>query len=281
MEILNNEKSNLVKAIFALMIILSLYFLMKTISEIKNYNFIGGGAPASNTISFDGKGEVSASPDLATIGFTIREDAKEMKDAQNKVTTKENAVLNFLNKSGIAKKDIKTENYSSYPKYEYRNAVCPPIPMGAGYSGITVSPTSPYYCPPGKQALIGYEVSENISVKIHDLAKAGEIVKGIGAVGISDMNGPNFSIENEDALKEQARKIAINDAKVKAEVLSNDLGVRLVRIVNFSENGNYPIMYAKGMMVADSASNAPSPSPELPTGENKITSNVTITYEIR
>jgi len=277
MEILNNEKSsNLVKAIFVLAIILSLYFLMKTISEIKSYGFIGGGATASNTISFSGKGEISAPPDLATISFTILENAPAVKDAQSKVTAKESAVLTFLDKSGIAKKDIKTENYNSYPKYEYRNSICPPIPIGP------LSSSSPYYCPPGKQVLTGYEVSESVSVKIHDLIKTGDIVKGIGDVGISEMNGPNFSIENEDKLKEQARKIAIDDAKNKAKVLSADLGVNLIRIVNFSENGNYyPVMYAASELSMKGGTTTPTPAPTLPTGENKITSNVTITYEIR
>ncbi|MEK7190258.1 MAG: SIMPL domain-containing protein [Patescibacteria group bacterium] len=274
MEISNSEKSYLGKAGLALLIVLSLYFAMKTISEIKNYNFIGGGAPASNTITFDGKGEVSAKPDLATINFTIREDAKEVKDAQNEVTVKETAVLDFLDKSGIEKKDIKTESYNSSPKYEWRQSVCSPS---------LDDPRNPnYICPPGKNVLTGYEVSEYISVKIHDLAKTGEIVKGLGAVGVTEINGPNFSIENEDQLKAQARKIAIDEAKAKAEILAKDLGVRLVRIVNFSENGNYPMMYAnKRLTMMDSAESAPSPTPELPTGENKITSNVTITYEIR
>ena len=130
--------------------------------------------------------------------------------------------------------------------------------------------------------IIGYEVSENVSVKIHDMEKVGEIIKGIGAVGISSISGPNFSVEKEDALKEQARKIAIDEAKAKAEKLAGDLGVTLIRIVNFSENGNYPIMYAaKGMMADSVSAYAPSAAPALPTGENKITSNVTITYEIR
>ena len=63
--------------------------------------------------------------------------------------------------------------------------------------------------------------------------------------------------------------------------LSKDLGVHLIRIVSFSENGNYPMpLFAKGMM-ADSVTVSSAPAPELPTGENKITSNVTITYEIR
>ncbi len=268
MEILNNEKSKLTKVIFVFMIVVSLYFAVKTITEIKNYNNISEGAIALNTIIFDGKGEVSAIPDLATVSFTIQENAIAMKDAQNKVTTQETAVLSFLDKNGIAKKDIKTESYNSYPKYDYG------VPC---YSGMGMP------CRQDAPKIIGYEVSEYVSVKIHDLAKVGEIIKGIGAVGISEINGPNFSIENEDALKEQARKLAIDEAKAKAKVLSKDLGVHLVRIVNFSENGNYPMpMYAKGIMATDSISSAPAtPLPTLPTGENKITSNVTITYEIR
>jgi len=260
------EKSKLIKAVLVLAILVSVYVAAKIISEVKGFNYIGGTAPATNTISFDGKGEVSAKPDLATISFTIRDNEKVMKDAQDKVTAKESSVLSFLSSSGIDKKDIKTENYSSYPKYD----------MGVNcYSGLNLP------CRGSEPKIIGYEVSENITVKIHDIAKAGDIVKGIGAVGVSDMSGPNFSIDKEDALKETARKYAIDDAKAKAETLARDLGVHLVRIVNFSENGNYPIMYAAKGMALDSATTAPSPAPALPTGENKITSNVTITYEIR
>jgi uncharacterized protein YggE len=96
------------------------------------------------------------------------------------------------------------------------------------------------------------------------------------------MSGPNFTIDKEDVLKEQARKMAIDEAKEKAEKLSKDLGVKLVRIVSFSENnGGYgmPMYYDKEMSAVSSAGRAPAP--ELPTGENKIISNVTITYEIR
>ncbi len=137
-------------------------------------------------------------------------------------------------------------------------------------------------CVPTESKIIGYEVSEYISVKVRDLAKSGDIVKGLGDIGISEINGPNFSIENEDKLKEEARKMAIDEAKEKAKALARDLGVRLVRIVNFSENGNYPMpMYAEGMMAKDSVVSSSLRSPELPTGENKIISNVIITYEIR
>jgi uncharacterized protein YggE len=264
MEFSTNEKSYLAKSLVVLAVVVTVYFGAKTVSEIKGYRFIGGGSTASNTISFDGKGEVFAAPDMATVSFTIRETSKDVKDAQTKATAKETAVLAFLDKSGVAKKDIKTESYNSYPKYDYG------------------TPCYGYMMPCRQEPKVtGYEVSEYVSVKIRDLAKAGEIVKGIGEAGISEISGPDFSIEKEDQLKEQSRKMAIEEAKKKAEALAKDLGVNLVRIVNFSENGNYPY-YAAGLMKADArAESVSAPAPALPTGENKITSNVTITYEIR
>lgn len=273
METLNNQKPIVVKAFLVLLVVVSLYFLAKTFSEIKKYGFIGAGTTATNVISFDGKGEVFAAPDLAVVTFTIRENSKDIKDAQDKVTAKETAVLAFLDKSGIDKKDIKAESYNSYPKYDWKQSPC--VYSADSYSGT--------YCPPGKSVLSGYEVSENITVKVRDLSKAGDVMSGVGAVGITEMNGPNFSIEKEDQLKAQARKMAIDEAKAKAESLAKDLGVHLVRIVNFNENGNYPMpMYASGMATkADSMMREAAPAPALPAGENKITSNVTITYEIR
>ena len=267
MENLTKDKSNLMKVVGILAILACIYLVVLTVAEIKNYKFIGGGAPASNVISFEGEGEVSAKPDLATITLTLRDNQKDMEAAQTNVTTKETAVLAFLETSGIEKKDIKTEAYNSYPKYDYGT------PCYGGY-GIPCRQTEP--------KIVGYEVSESITVKVRDLAKAGEVVKGIGALGVSEISGPNFSIEKEEELKAEARKMAIEEAQKKAKVLAKDLGVKLVRIVNFSESGNYPMMYAdKAMNMAGSARPESAQSPELPTGENKIISNVTITYEIR
>jgi uncharacterized protein YggE len=262
MELSTVERGRLVKGVLTLMILASVYFGVKVVSEIKGYRFIGGGAPAGNTISFSGKGEVFAAPDIALVNLTLREEAKAVKEAQDKVISEEKSALDFLDGQGIAKKDIKTESYNSYPKYDY-GTPC--------YSG---------YCPERTPKITGYEVSENISVKVRDLTKAGDIVSGLGALGVAEISGPNFSIENEDKLSEEARKMAIEDAKTKAESLAGDLGVRLVRIVNFTEDGNYPGVY-NFAVAGKAADSAAAPSPELPTGENKIMSNVTITYEIR
>jgi len=241
----------------------------KTVTEIKSYRFIGGGVAATNTIAVSGEGEVYASPDIATISFSVREEAKKVGDAQDKVNTKMKAALVAVRKIGVADKDIKTQNYSSSPKYEWQEG--------------TVSCMS-LDCPPprpGRQVLVGYEVLQSVTLTIHDLDTTSAVVDALGTAGVTDMQGPNFAIDKEDDLKAEARKQAIEKARAKAEVLARDLGVSLVRVVSFSEGGNYPI-YARTMMadVAMEKANV-APMPELPQGEEKITSQVTVTYEIR
>ncbi|MBI5798433.1 MAG: SIMPL domain-containing protein [Candidatus Yonathbacteria bacterium] len=237
------------------------------VSEIRGYRFIGGGVSATNTISVSGEGEVFAAPDVANVSFTEREESKKVADAQDKVSVKVKAALASVRKFGVADKDIKTENYSSYPKYEWQEG--------------TVSCVS-LNCPPsrpGKQVIVGYEVSQSVSIKVRDLEKVNALVDGLATAGVTEMQGPNFAIDDEDGLKAEARKQAIEKARAKAEVLAGDLGVTLVRVVSFSEGGNYPI-YARAMLSgAEKADSAPAP--ELPQGEEKITSSVTVTYEIR
>ena len=223
-----------------------------------------------NMISFSGHGEVSASPDIATLDITIRKEAKTVKEAQDSVAQVEKKTLEFLKTSSILDKDIKALGVSFNPKYEFRETV---VPMVACYNCPT--PTS------GKSVLVGYEAYENLNIKIRNLDDLGKITQGLGTLGITELNGPNLAIDKEDAFKDQARKLAIEDAKVKAKQLAKDLGVRLGKISSFSENGNYGVpMYAK-MDAVSSEAGAPAPTLAIPKGENLITSDVTITYELR
>ena len=238
-------------------------------NEIKESHFIGAGINPSNTIQITGKGEVFAAPDIANISFSVTKEAKTVKDAQAQVSVLVDKTLIFLKDSNIAERDIKTEGYSSYPKYDYKydNDV---------YCGA-------YTCPPRptNPVIIGYEVSQNISLKIRKIDDVGKILEGLGKIGMTNMQGPDFSIDNEDKIRDEARQKAIKDAKEKAETLARDLGIRLVRIVSFNESGDFPIYYAKAELMSADSGGAAAPSPELPIGENKIISNVTITYEIR
>jgi uncharacterized protein YggE len=253
-------------AVFAIAM-LGIFLAILAVSSLKAYRFIGSGVTATNTITVSGEGEVFAVPDTGEFTVSIQEEAKDVTTAQTAATKKANAVIDYLKSAGVAEKDIKTADYSVYPQYEWTNSVC----------------TRDGYCPPGKQTLKGFQVSQTLSVKVKDTAKAGELLSGVGTKGASQVSGLSFTVEDEDALKAQAREEAITDAEAKARELASQLGVSLVRVVGFSENGgSYPVMYAAKTMAMDSMAGAEmAPAPQIPTGENKISSSVSVTYEIR
>lgn len=245
---------------------LAVFLLVLTVSELKAFRFIGSGVTATNTITVTGMGEVFAVPDTATFTVSVHEEAETVTFAQDEATKKINNIITYLKEAGIEEKDIKTVSYTVNPKYQWENTTC-----------------RDGYCPPGKQTLIGFEVYQSISVKVKDTKKAGELLSGVGSRGASDVSGLSFTIEDEDQLKAEARSLAIVEAQEKAEALAEELGVEVVRVVGFyEESGGYPPPYAYGMG-GDVAVRAEAAmvAPELPAGENKITSNVNITYEIR
>ena len=253
-------------AMFALSM-LGLFLVVLAISELKEYRFIGSGVMASNTISVSGEGEMFAVPDTAEFSVTVQEMAKDVATAQNAATKKINAIIEYLKDADVEEKNIKTINYSVYPQYEWNERVA--CPAGSGY------------CPPGRQVLTGFQVSQTLNVKVKDTTKAGELLAGVGSKGASEVSGLSFTIADENALKSEAREKAIADAQMKAEELAEQLGVSIVRVVGFDESsGGGPIMYGRDMVMSVVESKAAS-APQVPTGENKIVSNVNVTYEIR
>ena len=234
---------------------------------LKEYQFIGSGVTPTNTIQVSGEGIAFAVPDVADISFTISNDAKTLNAAQQATTDVATKALAYLKGQGIADADIKTTDYSANPKYEWQadSTIC--------VAGVP--------CPPnGKNVAVGFTVSESIDVKVRKTDQAGAIVTGLGATGVTDISGPNFTVDDDNAIKAEARGKAIDDAKAKANALAQQLGVKLVRIVSFNENGSNPMpMYMKADVMSVGAA-APQAAP-LPTGQNKYTSDVTITYEIQ
>lgn len=216
-----------------------------------------------STITVAGTGEVIAKPDIATISFGVTVENLDVAKAQTESNTKMNNIIDALKAKGVEEKDIKTTNYSVYPRYDYIQ-------------------TAMYPSYGGRQTLIAYVVSQNVEVKIRDLTKAGDVLSAVGTLGVTDVSGLNFSLDKIDEVKDQAKALAIEDAKAQAKVLANSLGVRLVRITSFSEGGNYPMYYGMEKSVSmGMGGDATVPAPQVMAGESKITSNVSITYEIK
>lgn len=263
------QKNRLSKAVLWAVVLLAVFLGVKVLSSLKELSYIGKGVYPSNVIAVNGTGEVLAVPDTASFSFSVNEEGKTVKDAQDKATKKMNSILDAIKSMGIDDKDVKTTGYNSYPKYEYNQASCTNL-----------------YCPPGKQVLVGYEVSQSITVKVRNTDKAGEALTKVGELGAANISGLDFVVDDLEKVKAEAREKAVADAKAKAKVLSKTLGVKLDTVVNFYENGDgaYPVMYREAAMDSKMAMGgvmAAQATPSVPTGENKIVSNVTITYEIR
>jgi uncharacterized protein YggE len=273
MEIPSEYIKNLYRATLAFLIVIALFFGVKVLSEFRSFNTAGN--KDANTITLSGHGEVQAVPDIANVYFTIRKEGKTVKEAQEAVVVVEKAALDFLKESKVEEKDIQTSNASFNPKYENKRSICPQTTMMGGATAPS------YYCGDGKQVIIGYEAYESITVKLRNPDDAGKVMQGLGTVGVSELSGPNFAIDNEDELKAEARKEAIEDAGAKAKALAKDLGVSLGGVASFSESGSYPMMYsAKAESMDGYGGAAPIPA-QIPKGENTISSDVTITYIIR
>ena len=261
-----NIPSKFWSTIVTAVVLLTVFLAVLSIKEIKSIRYVGTDVSAMSTISVDGKGEEISIPDIATFSFGITETAKTVAEAQTKATDRVNSALKAVKDAGIKDKDIKTTSYSINPHYEYQTETCT--------SGV---------CKPGKSVLTGYDVSQSTEVKIRDLSKAGSIFSTIGSLNVDNVNGLTFTIDDIESVKASARAKAITDAQSKAKLLAKQLGVSITRIISFNDSGDQSMPYARNMgydVMSVKTSAAPSVAPEISTGEQKVTSSVTITYEI-
>lgn len=255
------------RALISLVLIAAVFALVAYANlALKNAEHLNLGP---TTIQISGEGEVLAKPDIGAFSFAVQAEGETASEAQTASAEAINAILEYLEGEGVAENDIKTQNYNLNQKWSYQERVCLPN----------------NYCPPGERVADGFEVFQNVTVKVRDLESAGSLISGVGDRGATNVSSLQFTIDDESALKAEARKEAIADAKEKAKVLADELGMRLGRVVNFYENeGGYPMPYyaedrALGMggdMMEQSAV-----SPAMPAGENTIRSQVNIVYELR
>ncbi|MBX4195741.1 SIMPL domain-containing protein [Candidatus Parcubacteria bacterium] len=242
-------------------VLLGIFLLFKSLNAFKDWR---SPSAAFNTIVVTGHGEAFATPDVANFTFTVSADASSVGGAQDTVTQKTNSIMNALKELGIEEKDIRTTDYSVYPKYTYQPVAC-----------------SPTFCPPSRQIPDGYTVTHSVEVKVRKTDDAGKALAAAGAKGATNISSLAFTIDDPESIMNEARDEAVKEAREKAKTLAKSLGVRLGRVVDFNDStynpGPYPVYKLEAQTGAADTSSAPS----LPAGQNKITSNVSVTYEIR
>lgn len=209
-----------------------------------------------STFDVTGESKISTIPDQAEInlGITVNETTvKAAQDKANKVINDINAQLAGL---GVEKKDIKTENYSLYPNYDYQSS-----------SG---------------QRIIGYSVNASLVVTLKDFSKLNQAVDLATSVGANQIGGISFTLsdDKEAEIEREARQEAITNAKDKASELAKLAGMRLGKIVNVSETPNMSREAFAGPVMLDMAKGAGGGVPtNVEPGSTSFSYSVTLSYE--
>jgi uncharacterized protein len=208
-------------------------------------------------VTVTGEGEVSVVPDEALVNLTVESFDADLSKAKQSNDKAIRNVLATVKKYHVDDKDFQTDQFNVRPDDQY------------------------YSDPQGNQKRTrrGYFVSKNVAIRVRDLAQFEALYSEALAGGVNNVNGVTYQSSRLKELKEEARKLAALSAKDKASQLAAPLGVTVGQPYSIQENSVYenprPMMAAMAME-RSMDSNAPT----IALGEIKVTSSVTVSFEL-
>lgn len=202
-----------------------------------------------------GQGKATVTPDIAILSLGISSQATSVAQAQSQATQAMDKVMNVLTSNGIDKKDIQTQRFS-------------------------IQQVTRYDRDKQEDVVIGYLVTNAVTVKVRALDKTGPIIDAVAAAGgdLTRINGISFTVDNPKPYQDAARQDAMNDAKAKAQQMASLAGVTLGKPVYITESSYYPqpVPVPMPAIKGDVAASTP-----ISPGEMDITISVQINYSIQ
>jgi uncharacterized protein len=195
---------------------------------------------------------MESTPDVATVGTGVQTRALTAAQAMKDNAVKMDGVVAALAKAGIARKDIQTSGISLSAQYDYSNR--------------EGQPEGPRF--------LGYEASNQLTVKLHDIGKVGTLLDSLVQAGATNINGPSFAIDDPTPLLIQARGQALKSAKAQADFYAQAAGFRSARLISIAESnsGGTPPM----PMVMSAARFKDASTPVEP---GQVSASVTLTVQ--
>jgi len=204
-----------------------------------------------HTMAMTGHGEVRGAPDMAQVTAGVTATAPTAAQALAANSNRMKGVFAALAKLGVPEKNIQTTNFFVSPQYT---------------NGDNNTP----------RRLTGYQVSNDVTVRLEDIGKVGNALDALVAAGANQMNGISFSIQNPAPVLERARAEAVADARTRAETYAKAAGVSLGTIMSISEGGGEaprPVMYRMAAAMA-------APPTPVAAGEQTVSADVAMVWEI-
>ena len=202
-------------------------------------------------INVSGEGKVKVAPDQVFISISIETKGTKAEDVKKENDTKMDAILKFIKKSNIAKEDFQTQQVALNPNYDYIK----------------------------KKS--NYVASQSVQIVLRDLSKYDTLMEGLVNEGINRIDNVEFKSSKMTQLQSDARKLAVKDAKSKAEDFVSVLGQKIGKAILISDNSQTytprPILYAMKTMAMDGAE---ATKETLAAGEIEITANVSVSFSL-
>lgn len=211
------------------------------------------GDPVGRTITVTGYGTAYGAPDIVMVGLGVESVNVDIKTAMDDTTTRMNAVMQALQDNGVAREDIRTEQFSIWQDY--------------GYGPVE----------PGMQSDASYRVTTSVTITVRDVDRVGELLAVAVDAGANIVNYIQFDIEDRDALQAEARGNAVTDAQARAEHLAGLLGMAVGKPLEIVESGDYygPMYGGGGGGGGGYADAAP-----ISEGQLSVNMQVTITFAL-
>lgn len=217
-------------------------------------------APAApvRTITVKGTGEASARPDQAIVGLGTETQAPTAREAQAQNAAKTNGVIDALKAAGIPPETIQTTGIGLFPVREQR----PPRP---GQSTSTES------------VIVGYRASASLRVKVPNVDQTGPVIDAAVQAGADEVQGIRFTLQDPSALRAEALRLAVQDARQWADALAGAAGVTITGVEAIVESGATlpPQPVSIGAGAAPAAANAPTP---VEPGQLTVHASVSVTF---
>jgi len=211
--------------------------------------------PPPRTMTVSGQGEVKAAPDEAVLSAGVVTQARSAAAALAANSRAMNGVFDALKRIGIPDKSVQTSDFSVTAQYQ------------TDQHGNTT------------QKIIGYQVSNNVTVVVDDLGKLGSAIDALVTSGANSMGDIAFTFRDPKQLLTEARAEAVKDALQRANTYASAAGVMLGPITSIGENGDVtPRPMMRKLMTMSAANDLATP---VAAGEDSITAGVSITFEIR
>lgn len=257
------------------------------------------GSSASTGIWVNGTGKASGAPDLGIINLGVEALADSASEARGQASSAIASAIVVLKNNDIDDRDIQTSYFNISPRYTNQevtkctdassdegstSGMSMPVPGAPAdtVEMIVIQESKGNECRVEyERILIGYQVTNTLSVKVRDLDNMGAIIDGVteAAGDLTRVNGVNFTIEDNKPLQTEAREEAIADMLAKAKTMAKSAGVELGKLVFLTETGgNSPVSYAR--MEAASFGFAADQSTSIQAGELDVNVSVQGVFDI-